>query len=155
MGLKSWPHGQKMKRENVQSVLECLKGFVALRKEDDQLPDYDSFEGVTCECKYFVSMPHSMHDRSKDSTYVGFYDSVFEKPDMWPRRLELSEESGLGKDVYGILQSYMSQDMDWFHIMVKHDAFPIFCQEMEKIRVEFVLLPFWCLCDGLEGKIQH
>ncbi|GFT36443.1 uncharacterized protein TNCV_2990781 [Trichonephila clavipes] len=155
MGLKSWPHGQKMKRENVQSVLECLKGFVALRKEDDQLPDYDSFEGVTCECKYFVSMPHSMHDRSKDPTYVGFYDSVFEKPDMWPRRLELSEESGLGKDVYGILQSYMSQDMDWFHIMVKHDAFSIFCQEMEKIRVEFVLLPFWCLCDGLEGKIQH
>ncbi|GFX70891.1 uncharacterized protein TNCV_1688741 [Trichonephila clavipes] len=26
---------------------------------------------------------------------------------------------------------------------------------MEKIRDEFVLLPFWCLCDGLEGKVQH
>ncbi|GFT87667.1 hypothetical protein TNCV_1410581, partial [Trichonephila clavipes] len=45
---------------------------------------------------------------------------------------------------------YLSQDMEWFHIMVKHDAFPIFCRELETIRDEFVLLPFWCLCDGLE-----
>ncbi|GFW94128.1 uncharacterized protein TNCV_1978681 [Trichonephila clavipes] len=155
MGLKSWPHGQKMKRENVQHVLECLKGFVAQMKEDDRLPDYDSFEGVTCECKYFISLPHSMHDRRKEPTYEEFYDSVFEKPDMWIRGLEFSEASGLGKDVQRILQRYRSQDMDWFHIMVKHDAFSIFCRNMEKIRDEFVLLPFWCLCDGLEGKIQH
>ncbi|GFX82799.1 hypothetical protein TNCV_1699181 [Trichonephila clavipes] len=47
--------------------------------------------------------PHSMYDRSKNPTYVGFYDSVFEKPDMWPRGLEFSEASGLGKDVYAPL----------------------------------------------------
>ncbi|GFX86628.1 uncharacterized protein TNCV_1994901 [Trichonephila clavipes] len=82
MGLKSWPHGQRMKRENVQHVVECLKGFVARRKEDDRPPDYDLFEGVSSECKYFISMPHSLYDRSKDPTYVGFYDSVFEKPDI-------------------------------------------------------------------------
>ncbi|GFY56117.1 uncharacterized protein TNIN_277681 [Trichonephila inaurata madagascariensis] len=152
MGFKSWPHGQKMKRENVKPVVECLKGFVAQRKGDDRPPDYDYFEGVTCD---FISMPHYMHDRCKDPTYVGFYDSVFEKPDMWPRGIEFSEASGLGKDVHGIIQRYLSQDMDLFHIMVKHDAFPIFCREMEQIRDEFVLLPFWCLCDGLEGKIQH
>ncbi|GFX86626.1 uncharacterized protein TNCV_1994881 [Trichonephila clavipes] len=74
---------------------------------------------------------------------------------MWSRGLEFSAASGLGKDVHGILQRYQSQDMEWFHIMVKHDAFPIFCREMETIRDEFVLLPFWCLCDGLEGKVQH
>ncbi|GFT98598.1 uncharacterized protein TNCV_5091211 [Trichonephila clavipes] len=96
-----------------------------------------------------------MHNRSKYPTYEGFYDSVFEKPDMWPRGLEFSEASGLGMDVYGILQRYLSQDMEWFHIMVKHDTFPIFCRNMEKIRDEFVLLHFWCLCDGLEGKVQH
>ncbi|GFV98918.1 uncharacterized protein TNCV_200631 [Trichonephila clavipes] len=96
-----------------------------------------------------------MYDRSKDPTYEGFYDSVFEKPNMWIRGLEFSEASGLGKDVHGVLQRYLSQDMDWFYIMVKHDAFPVFCREMEKIRDEFVLLPFWCLCDGLEGKVQH
>ncbi|GFT02002.1 uncharacterized protein TNCV_2635901 [Trichonephila clavipes] len=45
--------------------------------------------------------------------------------------------------------------MEWFHIMVKHDTFPIFCRNMKKIRDEFDLLPFWCLCDGLEGKVQH
>ncbi|GFU08782.1 hypothetical protein TNCV_991281 [Trichonephila clavipes] len=36
MGLKSWPQGQIMKRENVKHVLECLKDFVAGRKDDDQ-----------------------------------------------------------------------------------------------------------------------
>ncbi|GFU08766.1 hypothetical protein TNCV_991161 [Trichonephila clavipes] len=86
MGLKSWHHGQRMKRENVKHVLECLKNFVARRKDDDQSPDYDSFEGVTrsraSAKKYFISLPHSMYDRSKNPTYVGFYDSVFEKPDM-------------------------------------------------------------------------
>ncbi|GFW95402.1 uncharacterized protein TNCV_2971241 [Trichonephila clavipes] len=155
MGLKSWSHGQRMKYENVNHVVDYLKDFVARRKEDDRPPDYDSFEGVTCECKYFISLPHSMHDHSKDPTYVGFYDSVFEKHDMWPRGLEFSEASGLGKDVHGIIRRYLSQDMDWFHIMVKHDAFPIFFRNMEKIRDEFVLLPFWCLCDGMEDKIQH
>ncbi|GFX70755.1 hypothetical protein TNCV_1337171 [Trichonephila clavipes] len=64
------------------------------------------------ECKYFISLPHSMYDRSKDPTYEGFYDSVFEKPDMWIRGLEFSEASGLGKDFHGILQRYLSQDMD-------------------------------------------
>ncbi|GFU97378.1 uncharacterized protein TNCV_3889931 [Trichonephila clavipes] len=98
-------------------------------------------------------MPHSLYDRRKDPTYEGFYESVFEKPDMWPRGLEFSAASGLGKDVHGILQRYQSQDMEWFHIMVKHDAFPIFCREMETIRDEFVLLPFWCLCDGLEERL--
>ncbi|GFX70890.1 uncharacterized protein TNCV_1688731 [Trichonephila clavipes] len=111
MGLKSWPHGQRMKRENVQHILECLKGFVA-RTKRMTTPAYESFEGVTCECKYFISLLHSMYDRSKDPTYEGFYDSVFEKPDMWIRGLEFSEASGLGKDVHGILQRYLSQDMD-------------------------------------------
>ncbi|GFW46573.1 uncharacterized protein TNCV_1936431 [Trichonephila clavipes] len=87
MGLKSWIHGQIMNRENKKYVVECLKDFVSRRKEEDGPPDYDSFEGVTCECKYFISLPHSMYDRSKYPTYVGFYDSVFEKPDMWPRGL--------------------------------------------------------------------
>ncbi|GFY48928.1 hypothetical protein TNIN_205841 [Trichonephila inaurata madagascariensis] len=32
MGLKSWPHGQRMKPENVTHVLACLKDFVAHRK---------------------------------------------------------------------------------------------------------------------------
>ncbi|GFX32323.1 uncharacterized protein TNCV_4410911 [Trichonephila clavipes] len=42
--------------------------------------------------------------------------------------------------------------------MVKHDVFETFRREMERIRDQCVLLPFWCLCDGLEterGKIQH
>ncbi|GFT15542.1 hypothetical protein TNCV_3265401 [Trichonephila clavipes] len=57
MGLKSWPHGQRMKSETMKHVVECMKEFVTRRKDDGRLPDYDSFEGVTCECKYFISMP--------------------------------------------------------------------------------------------------
>ncbi|GFT05556.1 uncharacterized protein TNCV_3160351 [Trichonephila clavipes] len=57
-----------------------------------------------------------------------------------------------------MVQRYLRQDLMWFHIMVKHDMFDTFRKEMEKIRDQFVLLPFWCLCDGLvneKGKIQH
>ncbi|GFU08548.1 uncharacterized protein TNCV_1272561 [Trichonephila clavipes] len=103
-------------------------------------------------CMGLKSWPHEQAMNEQRPTYVGFYDSVFEKPDMWPRGLEFSEASGLGKDVHGILQRYLSQDMERFHIMVKHDAFPIFCREMETIRDEFVLLPFWCLCDDWKVK---
>ncbi|GFU00025.1 uncharacterized protein TNCV_1659811 [Trichonephila clavipes] len=42
--------------------------------------------------------------------------------------------------------------------MVKHNVFETFRREMERIRDQCVLLPFWCLCDGLEterGKIHH
>ncbi|GFW38955.1 uncharacterized protein TNCV_1829481 [Trichonephila clavipes] len=42
--------------------------------------------------------------------------------------------------------------------MVKQDVFDTFPKEMEKIRDQCVILPFWCLCDGLvkeKGKIQH
>ncbi|GFU03167.1 hypothetical protein NPIL_478981 [Nephila pilipes] len=55
----------------------------------------------------------------------------------------------VGKDVYSILQRFTQGDLVWFHLMVKHDAFETFCKEMENIRDQFVLLPFWCLCDGL------
>ncbi|GFT44359.1 uncharacterized protein TNCV_5053991 [Trichonephila clavipes] len=99
-----------------------------------------------------------MQVRRKDrlSEYVGFYDSLFEKPEMWEEGVEF--QGGLGKDVWGMVQRYLREDLMWFHIMVKHDMFDTFCKEMEKIRDQIVLLPFWCLCDGLvnkKGKIQH
>ncbi|GFW02661.1 uncharacterized protein TNCV_2456751 [Trichonephila clavipes] len=97
-----------------------------------------------------------MQGRRKDrlSEYVGFYDSLFEKPEMWEEGVEF--QGGLGKDVWGIVQRYLRQDLMGFHIMVRHDMFDTFRKEMEKIQDQFVLLPFWCLCDGLRsGQEMH
>ncbi|GFS29884.1 uncharacterized protein NPIL_235191 [Nephila pilipes] len=60
--------------------------------------------------------------------------------------------------MYGILQRFTRGDLHWFHLMVKHDAFETFCKEIEKIRDQFALFPFWCLCDGMvsgTGRKQH
>ncbi|GFV77392.1 uncharacterized protein TNCV_3759221 [Trichonephila clavipes] len=75
---------------------------------------------------------------------------------MWEEGVTF--QNGLGKDVRGMVQRYLRQDLMWFHIMVKHDIFDTFRKEMEKIRDQCVILPFWCLCDVLvneKGKIQH
>ncbi|GFS52527.1 uncharacterized protein TNCV_4851731 [Trichonephila clavipes] len=103
-----------------------------------------------CGCRHFQPMPREMYGRRK--VREGFYDSVFEKPDRW----EEGSEKGLGKEVWGIIQRHLKGV--WYHIIVKHNIFYKFCKEMEVIRDQFIILPFWCLCDGLEterGKIQH
>ncbi|GFV01880.1 uncharacterized protein TNCV_4978321 [Trichonephila clavipes] len=159
MGLKSWPHGQRMKRENVKHVVECLKSFVNPQNNASTVKNYEDLEEEICDCQTFVSIPRDMLGRSKNMDNVILYESVFEKPDMWSDDgVQFSESSGLGKDVYGIVQRYLKKDLKWFHVMVKHDAFQIFCREMEKIQNEIVVLPFWCLCDGLMAgiaKVQH
>ncbi|GFV04941.1 hypothetical protein TNCV_4476591 [Trichonephila clavipes] len=60
--------------------------------------------------KTFVSIPRDMLGRSKNMDNAILYESVFEKPDMW--RIDgvpFSESSGLGKDVYGIVQRYLKK----------------------------------------------
>ncbi|GFX06623.1 uncharacterized protein TNCV_382191 [Trichonephila clavipes] len=159
MELKSWPHGQRMKRENVKHVVECLKSFVSPQNNASTVKNYEDLEEEICDCQNFVSIPCDMLGRSKNMDNAILYESVFEKPDMWRNDgVSFSESSGLGKDVYGIVQRYLKKDLKWFHVMVKHDAFQIFCREMEKIQNEIVVLPFWCLCDGLMAgiaKVQH
>ncbi|GFY56160.1 hypothetical protein TNIN_94941 [Trichonephila inaurata madagascariensis] len=62
-------------------------------------------------CRDFQPMPREMQNRRKDrlSEYVGFYDSLFEKPEMWEEGVEF--QNGLGKDVWGIVQRYLRQDL--------------------------------------------
>ncbi|GFV93009.1 uncharacterized protein TNCV_3427211 [Trichonephila clavipes] len=127
-------------------------------KEESEEEETVEEEEEACGCRDFQPVPRDMQGRRKDrvSEYVGFYDSLFENPEMWEERVEF--QGGLGKDVWGMVQRYLREDLMWFHIMVKQDMFDTFRKEMEKIRDQFVLLPFWCLCDGLvneKGKIQH
>ncbi|GFT37527.1 hypothetical protein NPIL_514021 [Nephila pilipes] len=65
----------------------------------------------TFVCKSFESTLHQMFGRRKEkmNEYVGFYNCVFEKPDWWwcDDPLEFTVASDLGKDVYGIVQSYL------------------------------------------------
>ncbi|GFT49303.1 uncharacterized protein NPIL_22861, partial [Nephila pilipes] len=161
-GAKRWAHGEKQHPDNVKHVSECLQRFLNDAGNASSWMEDDDAVDDTCECQKFQSTPHQMLGRCKEklNAYVGFYDSVLEKPDMWrcDDPVEFTEASGLGKDVYGIVQRYFRGDLVWFHILVKHDAFQTFCTEMEKIRDQVVLLPFWCLCDGLvngTGRTQH
>ncbi|GFS31551.1 uncharacterized protein NPIL_30881, partial [Nephila pilipes] len=141
-----WAHGEKHCPDNLKHVVECLKRFVIVARVespvlDDETEEEEEEEAAiaevaeqTCECNAFVSTPRDMYGRSKDRSNSCFYDSVFEKPDMWHcNGVEFTEASGLGKDVYGIVQRFLTGDLQWFHMMVKHDAFQIFCREMERI----------------------
>ncbi|GFU06909.1 uncharacterized protein NPIL_304351 [Nephila pilipes] len=152
-GFKSWAHGEKQHPDNVKHVSECLQRFLNDAGNASSWMEDDDAEDETCECKMIKSKPHQMFGRRKErlNEYVGFYDSIFEKPDMWlyDDPVEFTEARGLGKDVYGIVQCYFRGDLVRFHILVKHNAFQTFSKEMEKIRDQFFLLPFWCLCDGL------
>ncbi|GFX43193.1 uncharacterized protein TNCV_2712371 [Trichonephila clavipes] len=158
-GRKHWPYGQKNRPENVNHVTACLQRFVEDAKIHEETEEEETEEEeVVCGCRHFRPGPRGMRGRRKDrlSEYVGFYDSLLEKPEMWEEGVTF--QNGLGKDVCGMVQRYLRQDLMWFHIMVKHDVFDTFRKEMEKIRDQCVILPFWCLCDGLvnqKGKIQH
>ncbi|GFT62205.1 uncharacterized protein TNCV_639661 [Trichonephila clavipes] len=156
-GRKQWPHGQKNRPENVNHVTACLQRFVEDAKEESEEEETVE-EEEECGCRDFQPVPREMEVRRKDrlSEYVGFYDSLFEKPEMWEEGVEF--QGGWGKDVWGMVQRYLREDLMWFHIMVKQYMFDTFRKEMEKIRDQFVLLPFRCLYDGLvneKGKIQH
>ncbi|GFU14309.1 uncharacterized protein TNCV_3491201 [Trichonephila clavipes] len=162
-GRKHWPYGQKNRPENVNHVTACLQRFVEEAKIQEEIQEETEEEEteeeeVVCGCRHFQPVPRGMRGRRKDrmSEYVGFYDSLLEKPEMWEEGVTF--QNGLLNDVWGMVQRYLRQDLMWFHIMVKHDVFDAFRKEMEKIRDQCVILPFWCLCDGLvneKGKIQH
>ncbi|GFX22272.1 uncharacterized protein TNCV_2951131 [Trichonephila clavipes] len=160
-GRRQWNYGEKHLSVNVNHIVSCLKLFVTNEKdfsaivEEKEEDIAEAIEVETCECQHFQSNPRDMAGRRKLNS-VGFYDSMFEKPEMWEDGIEF--QCGLGKDVWGIVERYLKGDLEWFHISVKHDIFETFGREMENIRDQCVILPFWCLCDGLvneKGKIQH
>ncbi|GBM54740.1 hypothetical protein AVEN_76248-1 [Araneus ventricosus] len=97
-------------------------------------------------------MRGSVKDRLNE--YLDFYDSVFEKHEMWrvPDGVKFDERSGLGNDVHAMVQRCLKRYIRWYHVMLKHDGFETFVREMSKISKSFVCLPFWCLCDGLKDK---
>ncbi|GFX75656.1 uncharacterized protein TNCV_761241 [Trichonephila clavipes] len=160
-GRRQWNYGEKHLSVNVNHIVSCLKLFVTNEKdfsaivEEKEEDIAEEIEVETCECQHFQSNPRDMAGRRKLNS-VGFYDSLLEKPEMWEEGIEF--QCGLGKDVWGIVERYLKGDLEWFHIVVKHDIFETFGREMETIRDQCVILPFWCLCDGLvneKGKIQH
>ncbi|GFX25797.1 uncharacterized protein TNCV_2639411 [Trichonephila clavipes] len=159
-GRHDWDHGQKNRPDHINHVVSCLKRFARDTKDYWAYLDQDDEdigveeENHVCECRHFQSIPRDMQGRPRVGE--GFYESLLEKPDLWEEGLTFHDASGLGNDVWGILRRYLRGEWVWFHIMVKHDVFETFRREMERIRDQCVLLPFWCLCDGLErGKIQH
>ncbi|GFX36895.1 uncharacterized protein TNCV_4000551 [Trichonephila clavipes] len=154
-GRRQWNREEKNLSVNVNHIVSCLKLFVTNEKDFSAIVEAkeeniaEEIEVETCKCQHFQSNPRDMAGRRK-LNIVGFYDSMFEKPEIWEEGIEF--HGGLGKDVWGIVERYLRGDLEWFHIMVKHDIFEIFCREMEKTRNQCVILPFWCLCDGLVNE---
>ncbi|GFX29685.1 uncharacterized protein TNCV_2750191 [Trichonephila clavipes] len=141
-GRKHLPYGQKNRPENVNHVTACLQRFVEDAKMQEVSEEEETVEEEEAYgCRDFQPEPSEMQGRRKDrlSEYVGFYDSLFKKPEMWEEGVEF--QGGLGKDVWGMVQRYLREDLVWFHIMVKQDMFDTFRKELEKIRDQFVLLP--------------
>ncbi|GFT59655.1 hypothetical protein NPIL_132071 [Nephila pilipes] len=83
-GEARWAYGEKNRPDNVKHVVECLKRFVIIARdespgmEDETEEEEEEEEEVTsaevCECKTFVSIPHQMLGRRKErmNEYVGF-----------------------------------------------------------------------------------
>ncbi|GFS50692.1 uncharacterized protein TNIN_321221 [Trichonephila inaurata madagascariensis] len=94
-GRKQWPQGKKNRPENVNHVTACLQRFVKDAKEESEIEE----EEEVCGCRDFQPVPREMQGRRKDrlSKYVGFYDSLLEKPEMWEEGIEF--QGGWGKDV--------------------------------------------------------
>ncbi|GBM04619.1 hypothetical protein AVEN_103905-1 [Araneus ventricosus] len=156
-----WKRGEKRRRSNWTHMIKCLKSFVKrnrIRETPAEAPAETPPEPPMCgeQCRKSRLKPRDMCGRVKDRTneYLGFYEPVFEKPDMWiePGGVKFDARCGLGPDAYGIVKKYLGKTMKWFHLMVKHNAFDTFVREMTPIRDEFVVLSYWCLCDGLEGE---
>ncbi|GFW38956.1 uncharacterized protein TNCV_1829491 [Trichonephila clavipes] len=90
-GRKHWPYKQKNGPENVNHVTACLQRFVEDAKiqeeteEEETEEEETEEEEVVCGCRHFRPVPRDMRGRRKDrlSEYVGFYDSLLEKPEMW------------------------------------------------------------------------
>ncbi|GFU04399.1 uncharacterized protein TNCV_95951 [Trichonephila clavipes] len=83
-------------------IVSCLKLFVTNEKisaivEAKEENIAEEIEVETCKCQHFQSNPRDMAGRRK-LNIVGFYDSMFVKPEIWEEGIEF--HGGLGKDVW-------------------------------------------------------
>ncbi|GFX89421.1 uncharacterized protein TNCV_2202631 [Trichonephila clavipes] len=92
-GRRQGHHGEKNLSVNVNHVVSCLKLFVTNAKDFSAFLDAEDediaeeIEVETCECQQFQSNPRDMSGGPKLNN-VGFYDSMFEKPEMWEEGVE-------------------------------------------------------------------
>ncbi|GFU15924.1 uncharacterized protein TNCV_2368521 [Trichonephila clavipes] len=121
-GRTKWPYGQKNLPER-KHVTAYLQRFLKDVKEEMEIEEEETVEEEVCGCKDFQPMPREMQGRRKDrlSEYVGFYDSLFEKPEMSEEGIEL--QAALGKDVWGSVERYLRQYLVWFHIMIRREMY--------------------------------
>ncbi|GBN37275.1 hypothetical protein AVEN_217515-1, partial [Araneus ventricosus] len=82
----------------------------------------------------------------------GFYDPIFRKPSWWsdPDAIPLNYDSGLGPDTADMFKRF--KEFQWYHVSVKAFAFPYFKNDLAPMEDHFAVLPYECLCDGLETQ---
>ncbi|GFS29881.1 hypothetical protein NPIL_235181 [Nephila pilipes] len=81
-GEKLGSRGKEASRQR-EARLRMLQRFLKDAGNTSSWMEDEDAEDDTCECQKFDSTPHQMFGRRKESMneYVGFYDSLFEKPD--------------------------------------------------------------------------
>ncbi|GBL91925.1 hypothetical protein AVEN_273853-1 [Araneus ventricosus] len=158
LGAYDWKPREKTLPHNLKHMIECLNKFVErnrIRTVETPAESLTPPDIPICgdRCRKSWWRPRDMCGRDKDRTneYLGFYEPVFEKPDMWvePGGVKFDARCGLGPDAYAIVMKYLQEDMHCCHLMVKHTAFEAFVRVMTPIRDKFVVLSYGCLRDGL------
>ncbi|CAL1298296.1 unnamed protein product [Larinioides sclopetarius] len=154
-GEYKWTKGEKIKEPTtlhfMKCITECFEKF-KIKTNSLWLPKVSS---ICKSCRNFKPKSRELFGHRKDrmNEYVGLYDPCFEKPEMWETNVKIfNEKSGIKNDLIGIMDRFLRDDMYWYHLMIKNDMFPTFIEEMKKISGEIVVLPYWCLCDGLTKK---
>jgi hypothetical protein len=68
--------------------------------------------------------------------------------------VEFTTNSGLSDAVVWIrkYEYYKEYNYYWAHISIRACAFNNFLYEFTKIKTEFCIIPYWCLCDGETTK---
>ncbi|GBO16048.1 hypothetical protein AVEN_100644-1 [Araneus ventricosus] len=154
-----WKRGENRHRSNWTRMIKCLKSFVQrnrIRTVETPAESVTSPEIPMCEdpCRKSRLRPRDLCGRDRINELDDFYEPIFEKPEMWrvPGGVKLDARCGLGTDVYAIVKRYLKADLNWFHLIMKHNSFETFVREMTPIQDKFVVLSYGCLCDGLKDK---
>ncbi|GBN90785.1 hypothetical protein AVEN_108884-1 [Araneus ventricosus] len=119
---------------------------------DSSVFEFEEFNVKVCTCKDFVSIKHrrnlSEHILVTKWQKVGFYESVFKKPDWWnnSKIIKLSKESGLWSDTPVVFSSFYSYA--WYHLLLTPAEFADFSKTFRE-KKDFAVLPHWCLCENL------
>ncbi|GFV26934.1 hypothetical protein TNCV_1753931 [Trichonephila clavipes] len=127
----------EVESENLEEALD--KGCQDTEETEEGVETEE--EEVVCGCQHFRPVPRGMRGRRKEIERIRrVLRFPVEKPEMWEEGITF--QNGLGKDVWGMVQRYLRQDLMWFHIMVKQDVLIHFVRKWKRFGINVSYCPF-------------